>query len=180
MSIALKEDRRKNSDRRIIDATPLFPFFDSEETLVRNDRRQINDRRIGNQPVNDSHIDIPALKYSAVDNEDKKFTDEKLFIWFNDDIHQIDKNNEGIWLGRSAQCFVHFDSSYVSRQHSKLYFDKGSYHLLDNSMNGTYVKSNDGEVFITKEKVVLRGSGVISLGVPFEHAESNVIHYFIG
>jgi hypothetical protein len=180
VSIALTEDRRKNSDRRIIDTAPLFPFFDSEETLVRTERRQINDRRISNQPVNDSHIDMPALKYSAAENDDEVFVDEKLFIWFNDDIHQIDRNNDGIWLGRSSQCFVRFDSGYVSRQHSRLYFDKSNYYLIDNSMNGTYVKSDEGEIFITKEKVLLRGSGVISLGVPFEHADSNVIHYFIG
>ena len=179
MSIALTEDRRKKSERRIIDATPLFPFFDSEETLVRQDRRLITDRRINNQPENDSHIDLPMMNFTA-ENNSQCDLDEKLFIWFDDDIHQVSPKSEGIWLGRSSQCFVRFDSSYVSRQHSKLYFDKGRYYLLDNSMNGTYVKNDEGETFITKEKVVLRGSGVISLGVPFEHSQSNVIHYFIG
>lgn len=179
MSIALTEDRRKNSERRIIDATPLFPFFDSEQTLVRQDRRQITDRRISNPSENDSHFNIPAMDFTA-ENDDAIEADEKLFIWFNDDIHQVERKSEGMWLGRSSQCFACFDSSYVSRQHAKLYFDNNNYYLVDNSMNGTYVKSDDGEVFVTKEKAVLRGSGVISLGVPFEHSQDNIIHYFIG
>ncbi|MEM7304748.1 MAG: FHA domain-containing protein [Pseudomonadota bacterium] len=180
MSIALTEDRRKNSDRRIIDATPLFPFFDSEETLVSQDRRQITDRRISSQPEIASKFAIPEIKLQEADNDEELYVDEKLFIWFNDDIHQVERNDEGVWLGRSSECFARFESSYVSRQHARLYFDKNKYYLVDNSMNGTYVKNDDGEVFITKEKVVMRGSGVISLGVPFEHSESNVIHYFIG
>ena len=179
MSIALTEDRRKSSERRIIDATPLFPFFDSEETLVRHERRQMADRRLSDQSVNDSHIDLPVISFVA-GNDAPIDTDEKLFIWFSDDVHQIERTSEGVWLGRSSQCFACFDSSYVSRQHAKLFCEGNNYTLLDNSMNGTFIKSDEGEKFITKEKVVLRGSGVISLGVPFEHNQSNVIHYFIG
>ncbi|MEM8844941.1 MAG: FHA domain-containing protein [Pseudomonadota bacterium] len=173
MTIALTEERRKLNDRRSIETLPLFPFFDSEETLVRQDRRRLSDRRIGD----DSEIPSKEADLNLVDQQ---HPDEKLFIWFNDDIHQVNREHEGIWLGRSSQCFARFESSYISRQHSRLYFSENRYFLLDNSMNGTYVKNDDGEIFITKEKVALRGSGIISLGVPFEHPESHAIHYFIG
>ena len=174
MSVALTEERRKLADRRVVDSTPLFPFFDSEETLVRQDRRHIGDRRISGKFI-ESRLEEPEMNL-----EDNLNADERLFIWFHDDIHQVSREGDGNWIGRSSQCFARFSSNYISRQHAKLYFDENNYYLMDNSMNGTYVKNDDGEVFITKEKVVLRGSGLISLGVPFEHAESDVIHYFIG
>ena len=174
MPIALNEERRKLIDRRVVDTTPLFPFFDSEGTLVRHDRREITGRRTKH------NLDAPSNEPAFSLAEEPCYVDEKLFIWFNDDIHQIDRENEGVWLGRSSQCFARFQSSYISRQHSRLYFSEDKYYLLDNSMNGTYIKNDDGEIFITKEKVALRGSGIISLGVPFEHSESHVIHYFIG
>ena len=41
-------ERRKLEDRRVASDSPPFPFFDSDQTLVREDRRRIPDRRINN------------------------------------------------------------------------------------------------------------------------------------
>ena len=174
MSTAITQDRRKIADRRGMAPPPLFPFFDSEDTLVRQDRRHIPDRRINNIYVEDPNLDDPNLQI------DQELGDKRLFIWYNDEIREVQRQEDGFWLGRSATSMAKFSSRFVSRLHAKLCYQDSAYYLIDNSTNGTYVKNDDGEVFVTKEQVMVRGSGIISLGVPFEHADSDVIHYFIG
>ena len=169
MSTAITQDRRKIADRRGMAPPPLFPFFDSEDTLVRQDRRHIPDRRINNICIEDPNQHI-----------EDELGDKRLFIWYNDEIREVQRLEDSFWLGRSAKCMAHFSSRFVSRKHARLYYKDSAYYLIDDSTNGTYVKNDDGEVFVTKDQIMVRGSGVISLGVPFEHAESDVIHYFIG
>ena len=169
MATSITHDRRKIADRRGLTAPPLFPFFDGEDTLVRQDRRSIPDRRINNIQVEENQP-----------NPEDDIGDKRLFVWFEDEILEVQRDNEGFWLGRSNDCAARIASRFVSRQHARLYFDDDVYYLIDNSTNGTYIKNEEGEIFATKQKVLVRGSGVISLGVPFDHEDSNVIHYFIG
>ena len=171
MSTVITQERRSAGDRRKVIATPLFPFFDSEDTLVRQDRRQIPVRRINNILIEETpNIDVEV---SDIGNK-------RLFIWFKDEIHEIKRGGEGVWIGRASDCFATFSSRFISRKHSRLSFEDDAYYLIDDSVNGTYIKNDDGEVFITKDKIKVKGSGIISLGVPFDHSECELIHYFIG
>jgi hypothetical protein len=174
VSTVITQERRGSEDRRITIATPLFPFFDSEDTLVRQDRRQIPERRINNITIEDPVIE--EANCSAGEGLGNK----RLFIWFQDEIHEIKRGDDNIWIGRSPDCLATFASRFVSRQHARLYFEDGAYYLVDDSINGTYIKNDDGETFITKGKVVIKGSGIISLGVPLDHSEADLIHFFIG
>ena len=169
----ITHERRSAEDRRKMITTPLFPFFDSEDTLVRQDRRQIPERRINN-------ISIADPEQQVSDTENVDLGNKRLFIWFKDEIHEVKRGGEGVWVGRAPDCLATFSSRFVSRKHSRLCFENNAYYLIDDSVNGTYIKNDDGEVFITKDKVMVKGSGIISLGVPFDHSESDVIHYFIG
>lgn len=169
MATSITQDRRKVVDRRGLTAPPLFPFFDGEDTLVRQDRRTMPDRRINN-----IYVEEPS------DDPEEEIGDKRLFVWFEDEILEVQRDNDNFWLGRGNDCCAHISNRFVSRQHARLYFEDDVYYLIDNSTNGTYVKNEDGEVFATKQKVLVRGSGIISLGVPFDHDDSEVIHYFIG
>ena len=170
----ITQERRSPDDRRKMINTPLFPFFDSEDTLVRQDRRQIPDRRINNIQIEDNSQQLTDS------TEDTDLGNKRLFVWFNDEIHEVKRDEEGIWVGRAPDCLATFSSRFVSRKHSRLCFQDNAYYLIDDSVNGTYIKNDDGEMFITKDKMVVKGSGIISLGVPFDHSESELIHYFIG
>ncbi len=169
----ITQERRSAEDRRKMITTPLFPFFDSEDTLVRQDRRQIPERRINN-------ITIEEPQNNLKSEEDINLGNKRLFIWFNDEIHEVKRGGEGVWVGRAPDCLATFSSRFVSRKHSRLCYENDAYYLVDDSVNGTYIKNDDGETFITKDKVMVKGSGIISLGVPFDHSESDIIHYFIG
>ena len=171
----ITQERRGSEDRRIMIATPLFPFFDSEDTLVRQDRRQIPERRLNNVTVDD-----PIAEKATSSSAEEELGNKRLFIWFQDEIHEIKRGDNNVWIGRSPDCLATFTSRFVSRKHARLYYEDSAYFLVDDSVNGTYIKNDDGETFITKGKVLVKGSGVISLGVPLDHSESDPIHFFIG
>ncbi len=169
----ITQERRSVEDRRKMISTPLYPFFDSEDTLVRQDRRHIPERRVNNIQIEESDNNVLDVELSDIGNK-------RLFIWFEDEIHEVRREGEGVWVGRSSDCLATFSSRFISRKHSRLCFEDNAYYLIDDSVNGTYIKNDDGEVFVTKDKIMVKGSGIISLGVPFDHSESDVIHYFIG
>ncbi len=68
-------------------------------------------------------------------------------------------------FGRGTDSTVQIESTLVSRHHARLDFRHTNFMLADQSTNGTFVRiENDEEVFLHHEQIVLRGSGVISLG----------------
>ena len=157
------EDRRKSSD------SPPFPFFDSDQTLVREDRRRIPDRRINN-------IEIQNDAKSDVDTADTEAT--RLFLWHKDEVCELFPDTDEVIVGRAQTCTVKIQNRYTSRQHARFSFENGVFHISDHSTNGTYIKNDEGEMFLMGEKMELHGSGIISLGTPIEYVEKDVIHYF--
>jgi adenylate cyclase len=76
------------------------------------------------------------------------------------------------WLGRDDTCDLVIAEKTASRQHAHIDWRDGQFFLVDDSTNGTYICSNDGDnVLLRREQLLLRGNGTISLGVPTEFAE---------
>lgn len=171
MAALPKIERRKNIDRRSNENSTGFPLFDGEETLVLQDRRIHIDRRSGEQSV-----DVQANQY-------QEKTDNRLFIWFKDDVLEVERDDQEFWLGRSKNCLARITNRYVSRQHARLCFEDNAYYIIDNSSNGTYIKTEDdseNDIVITNDRMLVKGSGIISLGMPVDKAGEHVVHYFIG
>jgi len=164
MSSQFTTERRDNDDRRSSTVSPAFPFFDSEQTLVREDRRRIPDRRINN-------IEIHA-------GDKTKGNSKRLFLWYQDDVFELFSDTAEVIAGRGPSCAITFFNRYTSRQHAKFQYEDHEFSITDQSTNGTYIKNDEGEVFLMGEKMVLHGSGIISLGTPIEYVEKDVIHYF--
>lgn len=157
-------DRREQDDRRITDNAPPFPFFDSEQTLVRENRRRMPDRRINNIQIDNS------------ESSTKEAT--RLFLWHKEEVCELFPNSEEIIVGRAQSCELIFKNKYTSRQHARFSFENGQFTITDHSTNGTYIKNDEGEVFLMGEKMELHGSGIVSLGTPIEYVEKDVIHFF--
>ncbi len=164
MATEFINERRKLGDRRIANDSPPFPFFDSDQTLVREDRRRIPDRRINNIEIHN--------------NEAPEREATRLFLWHKDEVCEIFPESERVIVGRSQSCGVIIQNRYTSRQHARFEFDNGEFTITDHSTNGTYIKNDEGEMFLMGEKMELHGSGIVSLGTPIEYVEKDVIHYF--
>ncbi len=157
-------ERRELDDRRVTDNAPPFPFFDSEQTLVRENRRRMPDRRINN-------IQIDG-------NEESTKQATRLFLWHKEEVCELFPSTNEIIVGRAQTCEIIFQNKYTSRQHARFKFENGEFIITDHSTNGTYIKNDEGEVFLMGERMELHGSGIVSLGTPIEYVEKDVIHYF--
>jgi adenylate cyclase len=81
-------------------------------------------------------------------------------------------------IGRSVECDLVIERSWVSRQHAVVTVRRGKVELEDRSSLGTYVSPRGGhEFFIRRETVVLTGSGTISPARRPTDANDEVIHY---
>ena len=164
MGSEIKIERRNRLDRRNAELSPAFPFFDSEQTLVREDRRRLPERRVNN-------IEIQG-------NEEKETSASRLFLWYKDDICEMFPHSPHTIVGRSPNSDIVFYNRYTSRLHAKFEYADGEFIITDHSTNGTYIKNDEGEIFLMGEKLTLHGSGIVSLGTPIDYVEKDVIHYF--
>jgi len=83
-----------------------------------------------------------------------------------------------VWIGRSADCDIVIDRSWVSRQHALIRVDRGKVHLEDRSSGGTYLSMASGyECFIRRETVLLTGSGTLSPSLRPADSQATLVHY---
>jgi adenylate cyclase len=73
--------------------------------------------------------------------------------------------NTLIQIGRSGTSDIFIDSNQISRNHATIQLNYNTIYLEDHSSNGTYVYSDDREIYLTHEKIELSNSGHISCGL---------------
>ena len=66
----------------------------------------------------------------------------------------------------------------ASREHARIECHRGRFSLVDQSVNGSYVVREGGSRSrLRRDKEMLEGSGVISLGQPPEEAPDQIIQF---
>lgn len=70
-----------------------------------------------------------------------------------------------VTLGRAEENDITLKGNLVSRIHARIELNKTRFFLVDESTNGTFVQSDDGEEsYVRRDSVQLTGSGLIGLG----------------
>ena len=155
----------RERDRRLESTSIQFPLLDSDFNIVRQDRRRVTDRRKlnlkliwqENQPIRNTS----SLKLKCAGQE-----------------YFFDTHLEQFSLGRSHQCDVRIDDSFVSKHHANISYKEGEFVLLDQSLNGTFIETEDlGRIRVQGQKVYLFGEGLISLGTPIDHKDQECIRF---
>ncbi len=82
-------------------------------------------------------------------------------------------------IGRGVQSDLLCKTRLASRSHATLEFRRGKFLLTDQSSNGTFVQTDDGEsIFLRRQELMLWGSGYIGLGEEVSKEDpGNVIRY---
>lgn len=82
-------------------------------------------------------------------------------------------------IGRGVQSDLLCKTKLASRTHATLEFRRGKFLLTDQSSNGTFVKTDDGEsIFLRRQELMLWGSGYIGLGEEVSKDDpDNIIRY---
>jgi hypothetical protein len=77
----------------------------------------------------------------------------------------IDERRPMIAIGRADENDVIVRGNLISRIHARVELSRGKFLLIDQSTNGTFVNSLDGEEsFVRRDSMQLKGVGLLGLG----------------
>jgi len=83
-------------------------------------------------------------------------------------------------FGRSNDANITVDTDFASRQHARIEYRRGKYILVDQSTNGTFVRTDSGQdIYLRNEEMHLQGRGIISLGEEIQLNTPYLIHFKI-
>ncbi|MEN8132612.1 MAG: adenylate/guanylate cyclase domain-containing protein [Pseudomonadota bacterium] len=101
-----------------------------------------------------------------------------LVLKYGDQEHVVKPSSDPMLIGRGKQCHLIVNTLLASRKHARLEYRRGKFVLVDQSTNGTFVRSQEGgEVYLRREELPLSGEGVISLGESIDDDPEKLIHF---
>ncbi|MGE5624016.1 MAG: adenylate/guanylate cyclase domain-containing protein [Bacillota bacterium] len=89
----------------------------------------------------------------------------KLHLRYRDQSVEVNELNSSIVMGRADENDLVVKNTLISRLHARIEYRKGNFVLVDQSINGTYVRTSSGEeLFVRRDNYPIKGSGIIGLG----------------
>ena len=102
----------------------------------------------------------------------------RLQLRFREKELEVSHSRPVVTIGRGQQNDIVVLDALASRLHARIEYRRGKFILLDQSTNGTYVLTQEGEsAYLRREEFVLRGSGAISLGRAAGTEAPEIIHF---
>jgi adenylate cyclase len=125
------------------------------------------------EDLQSTRLGIPAYRKTQENNDE-------MILRYRDQSIKLNKERRSVVLGREEGCDLIVNNNLASRQHVRVELRFGKFIIVDQSTNGTYIRSNDGSiVHITREETVLHGSGFISLGQSFAEHPTELVEFSI-
>ena len=90
----------------------------------------------------------------------------------------VEDGRANISMGRAEENDLVIKGNLISRLHARVEFNRNKFMLIDQSTNGTFVISKEGEeAFVRRDSMQIRGEGLIGLGKAPDSNSSQVIRY---
>ena len=90
----------------------------------------------------------------------------------------VDEHPSSITIGRADVNDVVVQGHLSSRLHARIVIGRSNFVLIDQSTNGTFVRTGDGEeLFVRQDILQLKGEGMIGLGCLPEQGSQHTIHF---
>lgn len=103
---------------------------------------------------------------------------KQLVLKYEGKPHAIETDTTSYVLGRGQDCELIVKGDLISRHHCKLEHRRGKFIITDQSTNGTFIRTTEGqEIFLRREEFTIFGSGHISLGKKVDLNDENIIHF---
>jgi len=80
-------------------------------------------------------------------------------------------------IGRGEECDIQILAPMASRVHAEIQFSDGNFKIEDHSTNGTWLEMGGNSLRLHRDKTVLLGEGMISLGSA-DFSDNSMIIYF--
>ncbi|MBF0189423.1 MAG: adenylate/guanylate cyclase domain-containing protein [Magnetococcales bacterium] len=99
-------------------------------------------------------------------------------VTFQGRVLDVGQELPSITLGRGKQNHFMVPDTMASRLHAKIEFRRGRFMLVDQSTNGTFVHTKEGEnLVIHRDEHVIQGEGVIGMGRKVTPNDPLSIHF---
>lgn len=158
---------------RLLDADLQDMSRQFDKTNVKGKEEEI----IVYQVVWEQSDDVTRIEIQTGESEDET---RYLTLEFRGDTNRIASTDMRTFvIGRGVQSDLLCQTRLASRTHAVVEFRRGKFLLMDQSSNGTFVKTDDGEnIFLRRQELMLWGSGYIGLGEEVSKEDPNdVIRY---
>ena len=102
----------------------------------------------------------------------------RLRLRFDDRELVVGERPSSITIGRADENDVVVKGQLSSRLHARIVTGRSNFVLIDQSTNGTFVQTGDGEeLFVRQDILQLKGEGMIGLGCLPEQGSQHTIHF---
>ncbi|HEV2321253.1 MAG TPA: adenylate/guanylate cyclase domain-containing protein [Gammaproteobacteria bacterium] len=103
-----------------------------------------------------------STSFKPASTEAKK---AKLMLRYRDQSVEVNESNSSVVMGRADENDLVVKNTLISRLHARIEYRKGNFVLVDQSINGTYVRTSSGEeLFVRRDNYPIKGNGIIGLG----------------
>ena len=105
----------------------------------------------------------------------------RLRLRFDDRELLVDERHLSITVGRAEDNDLVVKGHLISRLHARIEISRNKFVLIDQSTNGTFVQSADGEEsFVRRDSLQIKGQGMIGLGRLPEQGSPQTIRFTCG
>ncbi len=120
---------------------------------------------------------MAAMTFRAPAAQQKK---PRLVLEYQGTTVECGDGHNSVVMGRQESNDLVVRHDMISRLHARIEYRRGNFVLIDQSINGTYVRTDRGEdAFVRRDAFTLHGSGVLGLGQPLTGDPSEGVCYQI-
>jgi adenylate cyclase len=118
---------------------------------------------------------LPALALGAVAREHRP---KRLRLRVHGQEIVIDDSRTNVVIGRAEESDIIIKGNLISRLHARIELSRNKFMLVDQSTNGTFVTSGNGEeAFVRRDSMQLKGEGMIGLGRTPESGSQQTLRF---
>jgi class 3 adenylate cyclase len=109
---------------------------------------------------------LPAIALgAAISSREKNKASRRLRLRFQGQEIVVDESRANIAIGRAEENDIVVKGNLISRLHAKIELVRNKFQLIDQSTNGTFVTTREGEeAFVRRDSMLLKGEGMIGFG----------------
>jgi hypothetical protein len=101
-----------------------------------------------------------------------------LVLEYGNQQFRIDARQTRCRIGRGKDMDLRVAGNFTSRQHAQISYRSGRFTIKDESVNGTIIVDEDGEVHrLRREEDVLSGSGTLGFGAPPDEDPGGAVRF---
>jgi class 3 adenylate cyclase len=119
---------------------------------------------------------LPAIALGNIGKEVRRA--QRLRLRFQGQELVVDDRHTNVTIGRAEENDVVIKGNLISRLHARIEFSRNKFQLIDQSTNGTFVTTREGEeAFVRRDSMQLKGEGLIGFGRVPESGASLTVRY---